>query len=505
MHQDSKTGEIAVRALPRLVTRLHKLVAALLLLVAGSAFALDSSDEQTVLQALQESGEFNTFLALVEEAGLSETLQGPDPVTVLAPPDSAFEELGESARGALQPGGQQVTAAVNGMIISGAYLLNEIQDAADGGIAPLSGEAYVVETTAGGLTVNGVGFNATDVDNTYSNGVIHVTNRVLLPAELRAVDDAEREAATETAPADPAAPADPNDPDRTDGAAPPATTTDPVAPSTPMAPAVPPTAAAEPEVTTAFVRVVQLSPQTNVNVVLTPQEEGLTPIDMSGLEYATDSGYQAIQPGSYSITTTAQEGQNALFDPPTESFSAGNYYTVAITGLVVPAEEAAEDENNEGFMGWLNNLFGGDGNRDALAITATTYQDEVRRDVRNDDAQAADGAQEPVDTRVRIIDAAPGSPAFDVVVITAEGERNVIANDMTYGDDSGTQTLDQNITGMELTAADSEAVAVDLSGHLPFSSDATIFIIGTSFEGLPYDVMVLPNGPAAGNGTADQQ
>ena len=153
----------------------------------------------------------------------------------------------------------------------------------------------------------------------------------------------------------------------------------------------------------------------------------------------------------------------------------------------------------------MNNLFGGDGNRDALAITATTYQDEVRRDVRNDDAQAADGAQEPVDTRVRIIDAAPGSPAFDVVVITAEGERNVIANDMTYGDDSGTQTLDQNITGMELTAADSEAVAVDLSGHLPFSSDATIFIIGTSFEGLPYDVMVLPNGPAAGNGTADQQ
>src|SRR5690554_372014 len=506
MHQDSKTGEAAARSLPRLVTRLHKIVAAFLLVVAGSAFALDSSEEQTVLQALQESDQFTNFLALVEQAGLTETLQSSEPVTVLAPPDSAFEDLSETTRGTLQAGGEQITNVVNGMILSGAYMLNEIQDAGEGGITPLSGEVYAVETTAGGLTVNGVGFDATDVDNTYANGVVHVTNRVLLPAELRAVEDAEREAAQETAPdatdpatpADPADPTDPDDPDRTDDeTAPPATTTDPVAPSTPVAPAVPPTGTADPEPTTAFVRVVQLSPQTNVHIVINPQEEGLTPLDMSGMEYATDSGYQEIQPGSYSISATAQDGQDALFDPPTETFRAGNYYTIAITGLVVPAEDAAADEaNNEGFMGWLNNLFGGDGDRDALAIRATTYQDEVRWDAR--DAGAAQDTQATTESRVRIIDAAPGSPAFDVVAITAEGERNTIANDMTYGDDSGTQTLDETVTDLEVTAADSEAVAVDLTGHLPLNADTTIFLIGTTFEGLPFDVMVLPNGPAAG-------
>lgn len=442
------------------------LLAALLLAVFGAAFALDSSEDMTVLQALQESpDQFSTFLSLVEQAGLTESLSGSGPVTVLAPTNAAFDQMSQGVRDSLQMEPQQAASVVNGLILSGNFMMVDLQDAAEGSLAPMSGEVYDVQMTAGGLTINGVGFDAGDVDNVYSNGVVHVTNDVVLPPALRAVDQAERDAAV--------------------GDADPLGTADPA--TTPMTPVVPPTAPEEPEATTAFVRVLQLSPATNVDVVLVPEEEGLTTLDLSGLAYATSSGYQELQPGSYLVNATLPESQDALFDPPSQSFQAGNYYTVTITGLQTPSDDATDDD--EGFGGWLRNLFGGDGDRDALAMMVTTYQDEVRRDA--------------TDTRLRVIDAAPGSPAFDVVAVDASGERNVIANDLTYGDDSGAHTLDESVTGLEITAADSEALALDLTGHLPLAGDSTIFIIGTSFEGAPFDVLVLPNGAADANGATD--
>ena len=87
-----------------------------------------------------------------------------------------------------------------------------------------------------------------------------------------------------------------------------------------------------------------------------------------------------------------------------------------------------------------------------------------------------------------------------MVVVNAEGERNVIANDMTYGDETGTQNIDDLITGLEVTAADSAAMALDLTQHLPLAADTTIFLVGTTFEGVPFDVLVLQNG-TAGSGT----
>src|SRR5690606_5823218 len=104
------------------------------------------------------------------------------------------------------------------------------------------------------------------------------------------------------------------------------------------------------------------SPATSVNVVLTPTEEGQSPIDVGALEYAVAPDYQTVEPGTYLVNATMAGSEDALFDPPSETFRAGNYYTVAITGLQVPSDDeaAAEDEGDgEGFGGWLRNLFGG--------------------------------------------------------------------------------------------------------------------------------------------------
>lgn len=70
-------------------------------------------------------------------------------------------------------------------ILPGAYGLNDLQDASEGALVTLQGDPLVVATTAGGLTVDDVGFVATNVENRYANGVYHAVERVLVPPSLR--------------------------------------------------------------------------------------------------------------------------------------------------------------------------------------------------------------------------------------------------------------------------------------------------------------------------------
>lgn len=469
-----------------LLNGLRYVLAALAIAAFSSVLALEGSEEQTILEGLQASSDqFSTFLGMLEETGLTETLQQPGPMTVLAPPDAAFDDLDDGVAAELRSSPEQLTSFINGLIISGQHLMVDLEEAGDtGALAPLSEESYQIEMTAGGLTVNGVDFDPTDVDNVYSNGVVHVTNAVVLPQSLRGMADAEAEGAADDA----------NDADDADAATEQDAATEPADPdvAAPGAPGAtgatdqPVTEAEEPD--EAYVRVVQLVPATNIDIALTPTEEGLASVEFSGLEYVGEAQYQAVQPGSYLVNTTMAGSDDLLFDPPTESFGAGEYYTIAVMGLVVPEEGAAQDgadgEQN-GFAGWLNDLFGADdGDGDALSVRVATYQDEVR--------------DEATESRVRVINAAPGSPAFDVVAEDATGDRHVIAGNMTFGDDSGANDLPAELSRLAVTAADSEAVALNLTEELPLPIDATVFLTGTSFEGVPFDALVLSNGGGAG-------
>ncbi len=254
-------------------------------------------------------------------------------------------------------------------------------------------------------------------------------------------------------------------------------------PATPAA--VPPAAPVQTDAdaqqpTTAFVRVAQLSPNATIDLLMTPQEASAQTVDVGGLEYGQATEYQAIEPGEYQITATLAGADTTLFDAQTSRFDAGRYYTIGVHGLQLPADEAPATES-EGFVGWVKGLFGNDqGDRDALALTASTYHDEVR---------AADAGRQ-----VRIIDAAPGSPALDIVALNAQGESSVLVGDMTYGDDSGVKSLPEGTTGLQVTAAGSSVVVLDAVSETPMPNDVTVFLIGTTFEGAPYQALVLENG-----------
>ncbi|PZO51461.1 MAG: fasciclin [Alphaproteobacteria bacterium] len=147
----------------------------------------------TIVDAAVASPDFTTLVAAVQAAGLAETLSSAGPFTVFAPTNAAFAKLpAGTVENLTQPAQRETLSGiltyhvVSGRV-SAADLISQIQ--AGGGTATvttvqggtltarLSGSSVVLTDAAGGTST----VTATDLNQ--SNGVIHVIDTVLMPAQ----------------------------------------------------------------------------------------------------------------------------------------------------------------------------------------------------------------------------------------------------------------------------------------------------------------------------------
>lgn len=156
----------------------------------GSALALETNEEISILQGLQEDENFTTLVSLLESSGLSEDLSAAGDVTLFAPTNEAFDALAPEQLTMLSEDTAALSDVLQLHVLQGEYPVLDLSKAEEGALSSLSGEAYVVEQSAGGLMVNDADLVSTDVDNFYSNGVIHVVSNVLVPASMAMDDDA---------------------------------------------------------------------------------------------------------------------------------------------------------------------------------------------------------------------------------------------------------------------------------------------------------------------------
>ncbi len=127
-----------------------------------------------LLQVLSDAGEFSVFLDAVEAAGMTETLNGPGPITVFAPTDEAFAAAG-------LPSDPEVLAD----LIS-YHLVNELVSGFDlqaaSSLSTAHGGEIAVQVTDGIIVLDEIAtVTVTNVNG--SNGVAHVVNAVLVPPE----------------------------------------------------------------------------------------------------------------------------------------------------------------------------------------------------------------------------------------------------------------------------------------------------------------------------------
>ena len=134
------------------------------------------------------AGSFKTLVAAVQAAGLVDTLKGPGPFTVFAPTDEAFAKLPEGTiANLLKPENKaQLQAILTYHVVPGKV------DAAHVVKLPLAktvqGQSVAIDASDAGVKVGAANVVKTDIGT--SNGIIHVIDSVLLPADKDIVDTA---------------------------------------------------------------------------------------------------------------------------------------------------------------------------------------------------------------------------------------------------------------------------------------------------------------------------
>ncbi len=136
-----------------------------------------------VLEVAAGEGDLNTFLAALEAAGIMENFHGDGPFTLFIPTDEAFSDyLSEAGMSQAEvfAGAEMLQAILN------QHIVNMMEDAEM--VMGMAGQSF---TTAGGqvleVTIEGEIVMVGDAtveryDLGASNGVIHVIDKVLIPA-----------------------------------------------------------------------------------------------------------------------------------------------------------------------------------------------------------------------------------------------------------------------------------------------------------------------------------
>jgi len=161
--------------------KLMVLCAALVLFV-GQAKAADTAvAEKTIVETAVGAGSFNTLVAAVKAAGLVEALSGKGPFTVFAPTDEAFAALPKgTVESLLKPENKEkLIAILKYHVVSGSYPAAKVLQ--NDSLTTLQGGNLTITQSDAGVMVDKAKVAKTDI--MCSNGIIHVIDAVVLPAE----------------------------------------------------------------------------------------------------------------------------------------------------------------------------------------------------------------------------------------------------------------------------------------------------------------------------------
>ncbi|WP_422029145.1 fasciclin domain-containing protein [Roseovarius sp.] len=149
--------------------------------------------DKNIVENAVNSADHETLVAAVKAAGLVDTLSGDGPFTVFAPTDAAFDKLPAATLEALmQPEYKdKLTQILTCHVVSADAMSTAIKGMVDddGGmhIVPTVGGCELEARYQGDNIMltdeRGQTINVTIADVDQSNGVIHVVDTVILPAE----------------------------------------------------------------------------------------------------------------------------------------------------------------------------------------------------------------------------------------------------------------------------------------------------------------------------------
>jgi len=133
----------------------------------------------SILQTARAAGSLGTLVTAIDRAGLSDVLEQKGPYTVFAPSDDAFARLPDGAVQSLLAAPDTLADVVNYHLVPGRMTAADIAGRISA--ETLQGEDLAI-SNHGVVRIDGARLVSGDLEA--SNGVIHVIDRVLLPARI---------------------------------------------------------------------------------------------------------------------------------------------------------------------------------------------------------------------------------------------------------------------------------------------------------------------------------
>jgi uncharacterized surface protein with fasciclin (FAS1) repeats len=135
--------------------------------------------QKNIVETTRDAGTFTTLIAAIDRAGLESTLAGEGPFTVFAPSDEAFAQLPDGTVDSLLAEPAKLAQVLTYHVVPGRVTAADVVGLTT---APtVNGEELPVSVD-GGIHVDGARVISADIEA--SNGIIHVVDRVLLPAGI---------------------------------------------------------------------------------------------------------------------------------------------------------------------------------------------------------------------------------------------------------------------------------------------------------------------------------
>ena len=131
------------------------------------------------------AGSFTTLAAALSAAGLVDTLKGAGPFTVFAPTDDAFKKVPAATLAALllPENKTALQSVLTYHVVAGKVLAKDVVKLNGQSVKTVNGQSVKIMVSGGKVMVNDANVVTTDI--IAKNGVIHVLDSVLIPADLK--------------------------------------------------------------------------------------------------------------------------------------------------------------------------------------------------------------------------------------------------------------------------------------------------------------------------------
>ena len=163
----------------------HKTVLfALCLFAAVTSCSKDDDDNNnapnTVAKVVSDDDDLSTLEAAVVKGNLTATLSGPGPLTLFAPANEGFDNAGITSADIDAMASSDVEKILLYHTIPSEILAAGVPAGPNAKVITAGGDSVFVTNNSNGVFINGVKVVQADIDAT--NGVVHKTDNVLMPA-----------------------------------------------------------------------------------------------------------------------------------------------------------------------------------------------------------------------------------------------------------------------------------------------------------------------------------